>query len=82
MTERSAQRQLTNEEIAELLARQADKTSPPAQRALRRASRRAFLGTGSIETVSLTAVSNRTPRSRALHRSVHTRLDRRSSKNP
>ena len=37
------QRQLTNAEIAELLARQAEQTRPPAQRALRRASRRAFL---------------------------------------
>jgi hypothetical protein len=37
------QPQLTNAEIAELLARQAEQTRPPAQRALRRASRRAFL---------------------------------------
>lgn len=35
--------QLSNAEIAELLARQAEKTNPPAQRALRRASRRALL---------------------------------------
>jgi histidinol phosphatase-like PHP family hydrolase len=37
------QGQLTNAQIAELLARQAEQTCPPAQRALRRASRRAFL---------------------------------------
>jgi histidinol phosphatase-like PHP family hydrolase len=34
---------LENQTIAEMLARQAEETPPPAQRALRRASRRAFL---------------------------------------
>jgi hypothetical protein len=35
--------QLTNADIAELLAFESDETAPPAQRALRRAARRAFL---------------------------------------
>ena len=37
------QADLTNAEIAELLALEAESSRPPAQRALRRASRRAFL---------------------------------------
>lgn len=40
---RRVQRQLTNAEIAELLARQSEHARQPAQRALRRASRKAFL---------------------------------------